>query len=67
MVEKVFDWLIDWLTSKSEALFTSWHFFKMAANESRFDVLYFCQNLQMEKNCININSKNTNKLWCYLK
>ena len=42
MVFKHFDWLTDY--SKSEALFTSWHFFKMATNESRFDVLYFCQN-----------------------
>ena len=25
-------------------------FSKMAVNESRFDVLYFCQNYQMEKN-----------------
>ena len=55
--------LVDWLrASKYEALFTSWHFFKMAANESRFDLLYFCQNLQMEKNYINVNSKKTNKL-----
>ena len=27
-----------------EALFASWQFFKMAANECRFDVLYFWRN-----------------------
>ena len=31
-------------TKLGEKLFASWHFFKIAANESRFDVLYFCQN-----------------------
>ena len=34
----------------------------MAVNENSFDVLYFCQNSQMEKNCINKKSKNIKKL-----
>ena len=49
--------LISCLTSKYEALFASWHFFKMAANESGFDVLYFCQNYIINEE----NKTNQNK------
>ena len=42
------------LTSKYEAFFTSWYFFKMAANESRFDVLYFYTIAKINKWQLNV-------------